>query len=133
MKKIYSVFALLITISLVACQRDIPEPETNKSVSHLNKSVEASVNLTNQSDPFLVKHKVNGKNVYIECIVKGVSFRNHSAKMVLSIDGKKKREVNNAAFVVKEMHTGNYRFKLDLFRNKDNHLLASKEFDVIIP
>ena len=48
-----------------------------------------------------MKHQVKGNDVYIECIVKDASFRNNGTKLILYIDGKKTKEINNAAFIVK--------------------------------
>ncbi|MCQ6275145.1 hypothetical protein JMM81_09240 [Bacillus sp. V3B] len=132
MKKMYYIMPLLLLSLLVGCQNDIPEPETKDISFQLDKAVQASGYQVVQADPFFVKHQVKGKNVYIECMVKDISFRNNGAKIVLSIDGKKNKEIKQAAFIVKELQSGTHQLKLELFKQNEHSAKAIKEIEVVI-
>lgn len=134
MKKIKIIVVIVIMSILASCQKDIPEPETKKTSIKSNQVVEASSWSNNENnDPLFIRHIVKGQDVYIECIVKGASFRNNGAKIILTIDGKKQQTINSAAFVVKGLSTGQHQVKLELFKGTDEKAAANKEFEVVIP
>ena len=114
MRKYGCIGSLFLLLMLTACQKDLPEPETKEFASHHNEAIQASGLVMSAGKNLLVKHQVKGNDVYVECIVKGASFRNDGTKLILYIDGKKTKEVNNAAFILKGLNQGSHKIKLDL-------------------
>ncbi|WP_071395456.1 hypothetical protein [Bacillus tuaregi] len=130
MKKLHSFVFFLLLFGVSACHKDIPEPET-KDVSFASPEVvEASNMKVVEDEPLFVKYHVKGKDVYFECIVKGVSFRN-GAKLIVSIDGKKTAEYHNAAFIVKGLNPGQHQVTLELY-NPNQQALARQQMDLTI-
>ncbi len=131
-KKVNFVYVLVILL-LVACQNDKPEPpEINHQFSYFleGKVSASSVEVQNQKeDPFYVKHHIRGSDVFVECIVKGASFRDKEAKVLVYIDGKKHNEVTNAAFILKGLDAGQHQIKLIL---KTKQRSIQEEFTVQI-
>lgn len=117
---------------LSACQKDIPEPETKKFNIHQEAAVQTSGAIIESADAFEVKHQVRGSDVYLECMVRGTSFRNKEAKIILYIDGKQTKEINHAAFVVKGLNKGMHKIKLELKTSNQNTVLAEKTIDIEI-
>ncbi|WP_394232638.1 hypothetical protein [Niallia oryzisoli] len=132
MKKMHGLIVLLLLLPLAACQKDIPEPETKDVSFYLNEAVHASAMNSAQDDSFYVKYHVRGKDVFFECIVKNASFRNHGARIVFSIDGKKTTEFHSAAFIVKDLPSGTHHAKLELFKENENVAAAVKEMEISI-
>jgi hypothetical protein len=132
MKKMGCIMPLLLLFLLAGCQNDLPEPETKDISFQLEEAVQASGYSITQVDPFFVRHEVKGQDVYIECMVKGVSFRNNGAKMVLFIDGKKTKEIKQAAFIVKGLQSGTHQIKLELIKQNEHLATATKEIEVVI-
>ena len=94
MKKIiYPTILFIILTILVSCQNDKPKPETKREFSLVSpKQVFASSFVTEEvEDSFFVKHHVKGRDVYIECIVKGASFREKNAKIIVYIDEERRK------------------------------------------
>ena len=128
--------------SMVGCKRDIPKPESNNNMLPIintdssNVVAASSLNL-NYSDPFYVKSHVNGKDVFIECIVPAVTFREtnakNKAKIIVFVNGKKKEEVSSAAFIIKGLPSGTHRVKLKVVKIRDTSYHLQKEFLVTIP
>jgi hypothetical protein len=132
MRKYCYVGTLFLIMMMAACQKDIPKPETKDITYAHNEVIQASGLIMASSDSLLVKHQVKGNDVYVECIVKGASFRDNGAKLLLFIDGKKMKEVNNAAFIVKGLNAGTHKIKLDLLKRNINTVAATEEFEVVI-
>ena len=92
---------------------------------------------SNESEPFYVKSHVNGKAVFIECIIPSVTFRdtntNNRGKILVYVNGKKKEEVSSAAFILKGLPSGTHRVKLKVVKIKDHSYHLQKEFLVTIP
>ncbi|MBB6443719.1 hypothetical protein [Bacillus benzoevorans] len=128
----YAGTLFMILMMLSACQKDIPEPETKKFVILQEAAVQASGLTIESNDSFVVKHQVRGSDVYFECMVKGTSFRNGGAKIILYIDGKRTKEVNNAAFIVKGLNKGMHKIKLELKAANQQTALAEKVMDIEI-
>lgn len=86
-----------------------------------------------------VQYESKGNNVFVECIVTGVTFRekDHSnrkiGKMIVWVDGKKKKEVSAAAFIIKDLATGNHKLKLEVVDLHNKSFGLTKEFMVNIP
>ncbi|MEI5906047.1 hypothetical protein WAK64_03050 [Bacillus spongiae] len=126
MKKIMIIMMLLVP---AGCRDSVPEPE----------SVVASV-LPKQSikvneDSFTVRHIVQKQNLYIECMLKDISFSGKNGKkvgkVVVSVNGKKQGEFNTAAFVVKNLPKGNHHIQLEVM-TLNNEPLLQKQFFVWI-
>jgi hypothetical protein len=87
---------------------------------------------------FFVHHQTRGEQVLIECILTGISFRETDqsrgkiGKMVVWIDGKKKTEVNAAAFIIKDLSPGSHRVKLEVVNLNNETYGITKEFMVNI-
>ncbi|MEH7305311.1 hypothetical protein [Neobacillus drentensis] len=85
-----------------------------------------------------VQHQIKGETVFINCIVTGISFRetDHSkkrfGKIVIWIDGKKKSEVNAAAFMIKGLSPGSHSVKLEVVDLNNASYGMEKEFMVKI-
>ena len=136
-KNIYLTCLIMILMILVSCQNDKPKPETERQFSLVSpEKVFASSFDTEEKevDSFFVKHHVKGRDVYIECIVKGASFREKNAVIIVFIDGKKKEEITNAAFILKGLEPGKHQIKLQLNRtkNKNSNSVITKEFNVLV-
>lgn len=133
MKKIcYTGILFLIFMLLAACQDDIPEPETKKSVLTEEASIQTSGFIIEAVDSFNVKHQVKENDVYFECVVKGASFRNDGAKIILYIDGKRIKEIDHAAFIVKGLNKGMHKIKLELIGPNQQGVIAVKDVDIKI-
>ena len=135
MKKIiYPTILFIILTILVSCQNDKPKPETKREFSLVSpeKVFASSFVIEEVEDPFFVKHHVKGSDVYIECIVKGASFREKNAKIIVYIDGEKKEEKTNAAFVLKGLKPGKHQIQLQLKKAKNSNSAIIEEFNVLV-
>ncbi|GLB61196.1 hypothetical protein [Cytobacillus sp. NCCP-133] len=142
MKGLKYLISILFLLILAACHKDIPEPETMLEIESVS-AIELASDIpvlgieSNAKDPFYVRHQVRGKDVLIECIVQGVSFRGHSTKdkgkILLYVDGVKKEEISSAAFIVKGLDTGTHRIRLALMKGNQPSAELNKEFYVSIP
>lgn len=142
MKGLRYLFLISFMIVLAACQKDIPEPETELKVEPINtidiaSDIPVSGVESNSKDPFFIRYQVKGSNVLVECIVQGISFREQSTKnkgkIILYVDGKKKEEISSAAFIVKGLSPGTHRIKLELVKDKQPASGLKREFYVMIP
>ncbi|QHE61184.1 MULTISPECIES: hypothetical protein [Rossellomorea] len=123
MKKMMMLaFALLV---LSGCKEKMPEPE---SFSFANK-VEAA---NREQKPVSIKHMVQGNQVYIECIVPGVTFTSEKkgAKkgkiIVRSNTGNLYKEYHTAAFVIKGLPKGVHLLNVEIV-GKNNQSFGMKE------
>ena len=134
-KNIYLTCLIMILMILVSCENDKPKPETQRQFSLVSpEKVFASSFDTEEKevDSFFVKHHVKGRDVYIECIVKGASFREKNAKIIVYIDGKKKEEITNSAFVLKGLKPGKHQIQLQLKKAKNSNSAIIEEFNVLV-
>lgn len=135
------LISCIILLTAAGCKRNIPKPETNSNMLPIintdSFSVFAASSVNLSSDPFYVKSHVNGKDVFIECIIPAVTFRdinaNNKAKIIVYVNGKKKEEVTSAAFIMKGLPAGTHRVKLKVVKIKDASYQLQKEFLVTIP
>ena len=141
MKGIIYVCIVCLFMIAAGCQKDIPEPETRISVQPISFNMKSSdipvFNVeSNSNDPFYVGYEVVGRNVLIECIVQGITFResadNMKGKIILYVDGKKKEEINSAAFIVRALPPGKHLLKLEVVKENDPSVIMKKEFSVQI-
>jgi hypothetical protein len=131
------LFFILMLISLVACQKDIPEPETKSMVV---SAAELSNDLvSNQGETFQVKSFVKGNDVYLECKILNFSFRengklgNRTGKMLVYVDGKKYNQYSSVAFIVKDLRSGNHRISLQIVDANGHKTSMKKEMVIFIP
>ncbi len=86
-----------------------------------------------------VSHETKGKDVFVECIVSGISFRNSEptnqkvGKMVVWVDGQKKSVVSSAVFIIRGLSPGNHNIKLVMVNLNNMPYGLAKEFMVNIP
>lgn len=141
MRMFIYVYIVCLLMAISGCKKDLPEPETKNSgkpISIHTVSLDSPVFKTSLSsnEPFFVKHKIDGRNVLIECIVQGITFRetdgNNKGKIILYVDGKKKEEISSAAFIVKGLSSGIHRLKLEVVTENGSSIIMEKEFNVTI-
>ncbi|MGF2615525.1 hypothetical protein FZC84_14780 [Rossellomorea vietnamensis] len=125
---------LLVIICLAGCREDMPEPE---SFGMEHEAEAAMLNAQKKTD-ITVKHIVQGSQVYVECIVPGVTFstgkKGKKGKIVVSVDGKRHDEYHTAAFVIKGLTKGIHHVKLDIVEKKSRQSLGlQKQFYITIP
>ncbi|WHY02265.1 hypothetical protein [Neobacillus sp. DY30] len=86
-----------------------------------------------------VQSQTKGNNVFVECILSGISFRQSdqqgrkTGKLIIWLNGKKTKEVNSAAFIIKGLPPGEHTVKLEVVDLKNVPYGVSKEFLVNIP
>jgi hypothetical protein len=119
------------------CSKDLPEPEASAfEVGDIRARNISAAGLEEEEIPLFVKHTVQGRDLYIDCIVTGISFRESAGeqqgKILLYADGKKVREVHAASFSVKGLESGPHKIKLKIV-SKSGTAGAEKEFTVRIP
>lgn len=108
---------------------------------HLSGWILSSVNAAPKEDfpSFYVNHQTNNKEVLVECIVNGISFRKEerseqkTGKIVIWIDGQRKSEAAQAAFIIKGLTPGSHKIRLDVVNLHNDPYGLSKEFMVNIP
>ncbi|TCJ06105.1 hypothetical protein [Cytobacillus praedii] len=140
MKMFIYVFTICLAVAISGCKKDIPKPETKiigETASLYTVTHDIPVFKTNSSkEEFFVKHKVEGGNVMIECIIQGITFRdtagNNKGKIILYVDGKKEEEISSAAFIVKGLLPGTHRLTLEVTTEESSSVIMKKEFDVTI-
>ncbi|UXH45532.1 hypothetical protein [Rossellomorea vietnamensis] len=121
-KMMLLAFALLV---LSGCKEKMPEPE---SFSFANK-VEAA---NREQKTVSIKHMVQGNQVYIECIVPGVTFTTEKkgAKkgkiIVRSNTGNLYKEYHTAAFVIKGLPKGVHLLNVEIV-GKNNQSFGMKD------
>jgi hypothetical protein len=86
-----------------------------------------------------VQSRTKGNNVFVECVLSGISFRQSEqndrkvGKLIIWLDGKRTKEVNSAAFIIKGLPPGEHRIKLEVVDLKNEPYGVTKEFLVNIP
>lgn len=146
MKKLKEISLLSIFIIgiLTGCHRDIPKPESKvtMAVKHVAAAEHARhQQLSNQTQKpsLFVQHKIKGNQVFVECILTGISFRETDnagqkvGKLVVWVDGKRTNEVASAAFIMKNLPPGNHNVKLEVVKLNNESYGLTKEFLVNIP
>lgn len=133
------VFALFMGMAMLAagCGKDLPEPEAKASETGgmAAKNISAA-GVGEDENPLFVKYTLHGSDLYIDCIVTGISFREGAGeqhgKILLYADGKKVREVHAASFSVKGLASGTHKIKVKVV-SKGWPAGEEKEFTVKIP
>jgi magnesium-transporting ATPase (P-type) len=135
---VFSPILVIVIINLLAgCQQDQLFFE-HKNIFSANAAMAGS--RINDGIPALfVQYESKGNNVFVECIVTGVTFREKDqsnkqvGKMIVWVDGKKSKEVSTAAFIIKDLASGNHKLKLEVVDLHNKPYGLSKEFMVNIP
>lgn len=134
---------MLVIVS--GCQTDIPTLGKKLDIVPVHKVIASGfesvpvANIPAKKDPFFVQSRVKGNDLYIECIVTGISFRENDqtkaiiGKIIVTVDGIKKEEVSTAAFIVKGLKPGNHRINLEVMKLNNQPYQLSKEFTITIP
>lgn len=127
--------------------------ETNKQMMvHKPRIVPASQEIFNQEEvtpdtnsvvteiPSLtVQHHIKGRDVLVECIVTGISFRNEEqtnkkiGKLIVWIDAKRHSDVTSAAFIIKGLTPGIHTIKLEMVKLNNERYGLTQDFLVKIP
>jgi hypothetical protein len=96
-------------------------------------------NYSGGNPSFFVSSKTKGSNVYVECILSGISFRESDqksqkvGKLIIWLDGRKTKEVNSAAFIIKGLPPGNHEVKLEVVDLNNKPYGLTNVFLVNIP
>jgi hypothetical protein len=137
MKKVLALFIGIGAVLAAGCGKDLPEPEAKafETGGIAAKNISAA-GLGEDETPLFVKYKIHGSDLYIDCIVTGISFREGAGEqqgsILLYADGKKVREVHAASFSVKGLSSGTHKIKVKVV-SKGRPAGAEKEFTVKIP
>ena len=129
MKKM-TILSLCLLFIMTGCKEKIPEPESLM----FTKKVEAAQNHKSLS----IKHIVQGNQVFIECVVPGVTFSssNKDAKKgkirVTSNSGRLYKEYHTAAFVVKGLPKGRHILNVEIVGLNNKSLGMKKQLYVTI-
>jgi hypothetical protein len=124
---------------LAACGRDIPKPESKMDILPFAAEAAVAIPVTNkvQTSGFYVRHHIKGKNLFVECMLSEISFRNDNGKktgkLLLYVDGKKTEEIHTPVFIIKGLHSGNHRIKLEVVSLQNKPYSMKKEFNVTMP
>ncbi|WP_066052887.1 hypothetical protein [Robertmurraya korlensis] len=132
------VFVFVIGLMLNACHKDIPDPEVKKEISiepmHTIRAENDVVVLGMKPDQsFTVQHHVKENNVYVECFIPDISFSNRNTRLIVSVDGKQKKVVTTAAFIIKGLSTGSHQIDLQVVENNLKRDDMKRNFEVLIP
>ncbi|PLS16564.1 hypothetical protein CVD28_15890 [Bacillus sp. M6-12] len=135
MKK-YLIFYILL-LSIAGCGRQIPEPENLiEKMAIVPSAPKAEASHVGESGKFTVRHFVRGKDVFVECIIRDFSFtgqgEQQSGKLILSVDGKRKDEIQTAAFIIKDVNKGQHTIKLELVDEQNRPYSIEQEFQIHI-
>lgn len=131
------VFVFLIVLLLNACHKDIPDPEVKREISivpmHTVRAENDVVVLGMKSEhSFSVQHHVKENNVYVECFIPDISFTNRNTSLIVSVDGKQKKVVTTAAFIIKGLSKGSHQIQLQVVEKNQKREDMKKDFDVLI-
>ncbi len=137
MKKVIALFIGIGAVLAAGCGKDLPEPEAKLfETGDIGAKNISAAGLEEKESPLFVKYTIHGSDLYIDCIVTGVSFREgageQQGKILLYADGKKVREVHAASFSVKGLASGLHNIKVKVV-SKKSPAGAEKEFTVKIP
>lgn len=141
--RLMKILLILIVGLFSGCHKAPPKPEAKQKNVSMNEaimveSIHAVKQINEETPSLFVKHQTKDHNVFVECIVTGVSFRGtdpsqqKTGKMIVWIDGKKRDEVSQAAFMIKQLPNGNHLIKLEVVSLQNNPYGLSKEFLVKI-
>lgn len=111
------------------------------SFSSIPIDVNSQFDYTAQADLSAIKinHKVKERDVFVECIVPGFSFKadNGNRKegeghIHVYLNGNKFKDVTRAAFILKDLPKGKHEISLKFVHNDNTPYRYSKSFSVNI-
>lgn len=137
-------FVLVAVLLLAGCHKDLPKPETKVNVLKVNMAAVmgtrgVEVASASETPSLSVQYAIRGQNVFVECVVSGVSFRESDkaqqtlGKILISVDGRKQQEALAAAFIIKNLTAGTHRVTLEVVDRMNRPIGLLKEFTVVIP
>jgi hypothetical protein len=134
------IMAFIVFILLAGFQNDLTKPEskTDTAISLAAVNTMKTEQVMDENIPSMsVQYEPRGTNLFVECIVTGVTFREIDpdqkvGKIIISVDGKRYQEARAAAFIIKGLSLGNHRIRLDVADLHNNPLGLKKEFTVNI-
>lgn len=143
----FLIFTSMLIIGIISgCQKDTQKPETKvKNVPNGRlSSIQTDIipvfsQNTNDLPSLFVQYETKRNNVFVECILTGISFREADnskqriGKMVVYIDGLKAQEATSAAFIIKGLSPGNHKIKLEVVKLNNEPYGLMKELLVNIP
>lgn len=145
-KGIYTLLAIIAMMQITGCQKDIPKPETKPRLNQLQgiggmktMSVLASKPMTNNEPSLSVQYQTKGQNVFVECVMTGISFlesdlsKQKVGKILIWVDGQRQQEATAAVFIIKQLSAGSHHLRLEVVDLKNKPYGVSKEFTVTIP
>lgn len=104
----------------------------------MNETFAESITGDFSASDVTINHKIKGKDVYIECIIPNFSFQKENAEtnqergnVHVFLNDKKFKEVNQAAFILKNLPSGNHKITLK-FMDSNGTYRYSKSFYVHI-
>lgn len=140
------VLAIIAIIQITGCQKDVPKPETKTGLNQLRGiermkalNVLASKPLTSNEPSLSVQYQTKGQNVFVECVMTGISFRESDlpkqnvGKIVIWVDGQRQQEATAAVFIIKQLSVGSHHLRLEVVDLKNKPYGVSKDFTVTIP
>ncbi|WP_100330803.1 DUF6130 family protein [Bacillus xiapuensis] len=128
---------MIMAIGLAGCKQYYPEPEALKPVPSLTEAEAQAQN--RPSNHWTVRHLLKGNQLFIECVVNGVSFANHRSdgtvkgRAVVYIDDKFYKNYHTAAFIVKGLTPGKHKVHIQLTDAHNRPLGFEKTFFITIP
>ncbi|TLS37654.1 hypothetical protein [Pseudalkalibacillus caeni] len=116
------------------------EPALDKSITSEQRqdevpvSKQASISAVESHQKMTVNHSVRGNSVFIECIIPNFSFssKHDRSYLTLYVDGKKVKQTNRAAFILKNMPIGKHALSLELFHQNGKSYGIKRDFSVTI-
>lgn len=140
MRRWFFYLTIVSSLLLMACKKDVPEPEVSAVINPvIMNDVGRSNDKRKNESALIVHHHLDGNNLFVECIVKGVTFRDEQStdvnkgKIVVYLNGNKQTEVRSAAFILKGLPSGHHEIKLDIVSPDNERYNLEKEFSVTIP
>ncbi|TRZ38839.1 hypothetical protein CEQ21_26085 [Niallia circulans] len=133
MRKIL-LFCIPALFLLNGCNNDVPDPKVRvegQAQVLKNETVYAAA----MPQDVTVQYLVKGNNLYVDCKAASISFREDSdketGKIMLSLDGKPAGVFNSAAFVVRNVATGQHLARFKIVNSKGTNVFE-KEFNVVV-
>lgn len=133
-----NIILCIVTCFLcTACQKDIPDPEVKNKIVIEPMNIVLSDNEVEvggkSQDLFSVRSHVKGEDVFVECFIPGISFTNRHTSLIVSVDGKEKKVVTTAAFIIKGLSSGSHQIQLEVVENNQKRPDMRKDFVITIP
>lgn len=131
------IASILLLLFLSGCQSDMQVNEETVRVLPMNmQTIQDIPAIADQgSDSFIVSHQIKGNKVFVECIVPSISFRDRTknkGKIILYVNGRKKKELSSAAFIIEGLPKGEHRIKLQVVKENTDVTTLTKEFNITI-